>query len=1585
MVTDLFHIVPTDGYVNGQRSSWPFGETSNAQWTSMNGSKRGSNSTSGYSGTIFEPIDEYKGDFARIYFYMATRYENIISSWEDNSSSADAALDGTTFPVFEEWYLNLLLDWHNNDPLSQKEIDRNNAIYDIQNNRNPFVDHEEWVNLIWSDVQAPVITNVVFSPQNPNENEAVNVTATITDDGTIMESVLQWGYSSSNLSNILNMSSSASTYSAQIPGQSAGQQVYFRIEATDNESNTTLTTTYNYQVNQNAGTITLPFTEDFNDETLGIFYEYSVSGDDQYWHNNEYEGSYYAKMSNYNGSNNVENEDWIITPAINFNAYSNEVLNFSSAMKDYSDNTTFIYLLYSTNYSGTGDPNSATWVDISAGADWSAGEYVWTTSGDVSLSALVGEQVYIAFKYDSQSSSGKTWQIDDVSISIGGDPNVAPVISNVSYSPTSPSSSENVTVAAEITDDVSVASATVYWGLSSSSLSNSVNMTASGDNYSAIIPNQDAELTVYFKIQAVDGEGLTSETGIYQYTVEADPNQAPEIANVNFSPSSPSSGQSVNVEAEITDDVSVATATVYWGLSSSNLSNSLSMGASGDNYSAIIPGQSAGLTVYFKIQAVDNEGLTSETGIYQYTVEADPNQAPVITNISFSPTSPSSGQSVNVEAEITDDVSVASATVYWGLSSSNLSNSLNMSASGNNYSAIIPGQSAGITVYFKIQAIDNEGLTTETGTYQYTVESDPNQAPEISNVNYSPTSPSSGQTVNVEAEITDDVSVASATVYWGLSSSSLSNSVNMTASGDDYSAIIPNQDAELTVYFKIQAVDGEGLTSETGIYQYTVEADPNQAPEIANVNFSPSSPSSGQSVNVEAEITDDVSVATATVYWGLSSSNLSNSLSMGASGDNYSAIIPGQSAGLTVYFKIQAVDNEGLTSETGIYQYTVEADPNQAPVITNISFSPTSPSSGQSVNVEAEITDDVSVASATVYWGLSSSNLSNSLNMSASGNNYSAIIPGQSAGITVYFKIQAIDNEGLTTETGTYQYTVESDPNQAPEISNVNYSPTSPSSGQTVNVEAEITDDVSVASATVYWGLSSSNLTNSLNMNASGSNYSAIIPGQAEELTVYFKIQAVDDEGLATETEIYQYTVESDPNQAPEISNVTYSPTSPSAGESVTVEAEITDDVFVVSAIVLWGYSSSLLEFAVPMSGVADLYSASILGQDAGVSVYFKVIAFDDDDLMTESDILQYTVEVGSGTLALPFMENFENEDLGLFNSYSVTGPNETWHNDEYDDNLFAEMSNYNGNENIENEDWMISPPINFDAYSNEILHFRSAMNDYSDVNTFLYLKISTNYDGISDPNTATWTNLSDDAFWSLGDFEWIESGGVNLSMITGNEVYLAFQYVSQAGTGKTWQLDNISITLDGGTNMPPEIANITQTPEEPNNLDEVVVTAQIIDDDFIQSAQIYFGTSASQMNETVEMSGSGNDYSGSIPPQEAYSTIYYRIKAIDSDDEVSYSSIYSYFVDLVDGVEKVENTRIIIYPNPAKDYMQVNAVNILDQMNMKIFQSSGDLVMDEEIYSQDRVDISQLAPGYYLVQITSGNYVRIIALVICK
>ncbi|PWJ43226.1 endonuclease [Sediminitomix flava] len=154
MYTDLVHIVPTDSYVNSRRSNYPYGEVSSASWVSENGGQLGSNNTNGYSSTVFEPIDEYKGDFARIYFYMATRYQDQIANWDKNSSQADAVLNGTSDQVFEDWQLDLLLKWHYNDPVSDKEIKRNEAIYKWQNNRNPFVDHPEWVEEIWPTEQA---------------------------------------------------------------------------------------------------------------------------------------------------------------------------------------------------------------------------------------------------------------------------------------------------------------------------------------------------------------------------------------------------------------------------------------------------------------------------------------------------------------------------------------------------------------------------------------------------------------------------------------------------------------------------------------------------------------------------------------------------------------------------------------------------------------------------------------------------------------------------------------------------------------------------------------------------------------------------------------------------------------------------------------------------------------------------------------------------------------------------------------------------------------------------------------------------------------------------------------------------------------------------------------------------------------------------------------------------------------------------------------------------------------------------------------------------------------------------------------
>lgn len=152
MNSDVNHIFASDGYVNGRRSSYPYGEVGSASYTSQNGSKLGSAANGlGYSGTVFEPVDEFKGDLARAYFYMATRYEDVIAGWETNSTHSDAVLNGSSNQVFETWFLNMLLNWHTNDPVSQMEIDRNDAAHSYQGNRNPFIDHPELVNAIWGN------------------------------------------------------------------------------------------------------------------------------------------------------------------------------------------------------------------------------------------------------------------------------------------------------------------------------------------------------------------------------------------------------------------------------------------------------------------------------------------------------------------------------------------------------------------------------------------------------------------------------------------------------------------------------------------------------------------------------------------------------------------------------------------------------------------------------------------------------------------------------------------------------------------------------------------------------------------------------------------------------------------------------------------------------------------------------------------------------------------------------------------------------------------------------------------------------------------------------------------------------------------------------------------------------------------------------------------------------------------------------------------------------------------------------------------------------------------------------------------
>ncbi len=224
MVADIHFIRATDGKVNGMRSNYPFGTVGNTSFTSKNGSKLGTSVSAGYGGTVFEPIDAFKGDIARMILYFVTRYEDKLH----NFTTGDM-LGNTAFPGLQPWALNQYLAWNAMDPVSPEEIARNNASYTYQGNRNPFIDHPEYVTQIWGapvvDNQAPTAaTNLVAS--NPTSNSiALSWTAATDNVGVTSYQI----YANGNLKTTV----SGTTTSTIVSGLSPLTQYTFYVIAKD--------------------------------------------------------------------------------------------------------------------------------------------------------------------------------------------------------------------------------------------------------------------------------------------------------------------------------------------------------------------------------------------------------------------------------------------------------------------------------------------------------------------------------------------------------------------------------------------------------------------------------------------------------------------------------------------------------------------------------------------------------------------------------------------------------------------------------------------------------------------------------------------------------------------------------------------------------------------------------------------------------------------------------------------------------------------------------------------------------------------------------------------------------------------------------------------------------------------------------------------------------------------------------------------------------------------------------------------------------------------------------------------------------
>lgn len=226
MDSDVHNLHPADASVNTIRSNRDFDKVA------PNGTQIAEAPGTWYNSTSWEPTDAAKGQVARTILYMDVRYEGTDGEMDLT------AVDGVgTYPQAKHGNLQVLLEWNKQFPPTDFERRRNERIFRMQQNRNPFVDHPEYADLIWSNaqIQEIKITGNSITPEIPIEGNTVQISVSVTSANTLSTVTLYWGTAYNSEDKSVSMSKSGDNYNGTINlnGISGGQYLHYKIVCTD--------------------------------------------------------------------------------------------------------------------------------------------------------------------------------------------------------------------------------------------------------------------------------------------------------------------------------------------------------------------------------------------------------------------------------------------------------------------------------------------------------------------------------------------------------------------------------------------------------------------------------------------------------------------------------------------------------------------------------------------------------------------------------------------------------------------------------------------------------------------------------------------------------------------------------------------------------------------------------------------------------------------------------------------------------------------------------------------------------------------------------------------------------------------------------------------------------------------------------------------------------------------------------------------------------------------------------------------------------------------------------------------------------
>ena len=561
--TDLHHMFPVDGWVNNERGNHPFGNC--AGGTPTGTGKLGTCTFSGYTGTVFEVADEYKGDFARVYFYFATRYMMRMSSF----TSGTSIFNSTTYLGMDTWAINQLLEWHRNDPVSTLETTRNDNVYSIQHNRNPFVDNPELVEYIWGNMKGQVwnpsgtTTPTLTSPAsgstiNVGTNTGSGVSKTVTVKGvnltkSVTVSVSGTGFSVTPTTLTASAVNAGTTVTVTYNGTSTNATGSLTFSSSEVSSSCTLTATYN---TGGSGTETIETWE-------------GCSGYENYT-NKTVQGKAFTWYFSNAGIFAQDNDHWNDAIGCRFGKNTDSYIEMSEDVSDGASKLTFYAARYSSDtnptvqlqYSTNGGSTWTTFATCSPNGTWQQYTYNLDITGNV------------RFKF--AQTAGSRLNIDDIAITSNAGTVTNPQI-------TAPTNGSTVNVGTIAATGTSVSKTITVKG---SDLTKALNVSVSGTGFSvtpttisAANANNGTTVTVtYTSSTSGSATGtLTISSSEASVTVNLTANKA---ANPQIT--SPTNGSTVNVGTIPATGTSVSKSITVKG---SDLSKALSVSVSGTGFS----------------------------------------------------------------------------------------------------------------------------------------------------------------------------------------------------------------------------------------------------------------------------------------------------------------------------------------------------------------------------------------------------------------------------------------------------------------------------------------------------------------------------------------------------------------------------------------------------------------------------------------------------------------------------------------------------------------------------------------------------------------------------------------------------------------------------------------------------------------------------------------------------------------------------------------------------------------------------------------------------------------------------------------